>query len=373
MEILQAKMKPNYPALKRYITRIAAKEFSALVEPCYFPKTKIFTYEVLALLGLKNKDIKEFIIRNYKGTKAEKGFLLWKDVGTNLLILVMHLFLKKRDKAAFSSTLLYYMIIHYSRLLHISLPKYCDIDTFRYTLDNLTRTHLFFREKTIPGSLFYLTKQMIKRFTDDIREWDKDGLISFISVSRHRISQSVKSFAEKYYRYKEQGAILKTHDEEPDVEGNVRPQPQPFEKGQKIVDKVTKKITTYRVLDRKAFEEARKISKVKTSVATIIADNLSNDQYFNNIKIALQLFVKDIKNVDMICGDDFYAYVKRLMKVKRTKAKLYFKAQINILLKQVLKDAKYLETYNKYTSQTQFIINTFLALYISLMMRNTLC
>jgi len=372
MEILQAKMKLNYPALKRYITKVAAQEFSKLVEPCYYPKTKIFYFEVLALLGLKNKDVKEFVKRNYKGTKAEKGFVLWKDVGTNLLVFVMHLFLKKRDKAAFASTILYYMIIHYSRLMHKQM-KYCNVDTFRYTLDNLTRTHLFFREKNIPGSLFYLSKQMINRFTDDIREWDKEGLISFIGVSRHRISQSVKSFAESYYRYGKQGAIIKTQNEEPDAEGNIRPQPQAFEKGQRIVDKVTKKITTYRVFDRKAFEEARKISKVKTSVATIVADNLTNAKYFNNVKIALQLFVKDIRDVDMICGDGFYGYVKSLMAVKRTKAQLYFKAQVNILLRQVLKDVNYLETYNKYTSQTQFIISTFLALYITLVMRNTLC
>jgi len=370
MDELLNKIKPNLPRLKQFIATSAAKELSALSTPCYYPKTKRFYFEVLSLLGITDKDFKEFVKRNYKGSKAEK-WNLWRDPGTNILVFIMHLFLKKRDQRSFASTMVYYMIIQYSRLMHKQM-KYCYEDTFKYTLDNLTRTHLFFREKTIPNSLFYLAEIMKKRYKDDITNWDLEKIIAFIGVARHRISQSVKSFAENYYRYRKEGAVIKTQNEEPDDDANVY-QYKVLQRGQKIVDDVTKKLITYKLVDRKAFDEAKKISKVKTSIATLIVNNITKEANQNNIKVALQLFIKDLKDVSMVCGSGYIPYVKRLMAIKRTTAQLYFKAQINILLMDILKDMKFLETYEKYTSQTQFIINSFLAFYLTGIVKNNLC
>ncbi len=186
MEELLNKIKPDIPKLKRFINSSAARELSALSAPCYYPKTKRFYFEILNILRITDKDFKAFVKRNYKGTKAE-NWNLWRDVGTNLLIVVMHLFLNKKDQAAFMSTLVYYMIIQYSRLMHKQM-KYCYEDTFKYTLDTLTRTHLFFREKTIPNSLFYLAKEMQKKYQRDIQGWNLDIIIAFIGAARHIIS-----------------------------------------------------------------------------------------------------------------------------------------------------------------------------------------
>lgn len=370
MEELLNKVKPDLPKLKQFITTSAAKELSALSAPCYYPKTKKFYYDILNILRIKDKDFKDFVKRNYKGTKAEK-WNLWKDAGTNLLVFVMYLFLKNRDQKAFASTMVYYMIIQYSRLMHKQI-KYCHEDTFKYTLDNLTRTHLFFREKTIPNSLFYLAEIMKKRYKDDIANWDIEKLIAFIGVARHRISQSIKSFAENYYRYRKEGAVIKTQNEVSDDDSN-NYQYQVLQRGQKIIDDVTKKITIYKLVDRKAFDEAKKISKIKTSIATMIVNKIANEKNQNNIKVALQLFIKDLKDVSMICGSGYIPYVKKLMAIKRTTAQLYFKSQINILLMDILKDMKFVDTYDKYTSQTQFIINSFLAFYLTGIVKNNLC
>lgn len=371
MQILYDKIDPNYNQLKRFITTNAARELSALSEPCYYPKTKRFYHELLHILKIKDKDMKEFVKRTYKGTKAEK-FKLTNDVGTNILVFLMHYFLSKKDQASFSATMVYFMIIQYSRLMHKQI-KYCYPDPFKYTLETLTRTHLFFREKSIPNSLYYLAGKMQINYKDDIKNWDVDRIIAFLSSARTRISQSVKSFAQSYYRNKKLGFAIKTQGELTDDEDANNYQYEVLEKGQKIIDDITKKITQYKIIDRKAFDEAKKISKVKTSIATVIVDNLTNEKHINDIKLTLQLFVKDIKTVDMICGDGFYIYVKRLMSIKRTIAQLYFKAQINILLIKILKDSDLLKTYEKCTSQTQFIINSFLAFYITLMVRKSIC
>jgi len=141
MEELLSKIKPNLPGLKRFIIGKAAQELSALSAPCYYPKTKKFYYEVLNLLRIKDKDFKEFVKRNYKGSKAE-SWNLWKDVGTNLLVFVMHLFLKNKDKKAFFSTLVYYMIVQYSRLMHKQM-KYCYEDTFKFIFQGENNTKQF--------------------------------------------------------------------------------------------------------------------------------------------------------------------------------------------------------------------------------------
>jgi hypothetical protein len=370
MEILKQQLDSNDLQLKKYITTSAARELSAISEPCYYPKTKRFYFDLLHILKIKDKDVKEYVKRTYKGTKAE-SWVLWKDPATNLLIFIMHHFLIKNEMPAYTATLVYYMVIQYSRLMNKQI-KYCDADAFKYTLDTLTKTHLFFREKSIPNSLYYLSKQMEGVFTQAFKEWDIEKIIAFISASRHRISQSVKSFAEHYYRHKKDGVSIKTQGDEPNDEANSY-QYQVLSRGQKLIDDVTKKITSYKIIDMKAFEEAKNVSKIKTSIATIIVNGISNEKHFDNVKIALQLFVKEIKSVDMICGDDFYNYVKRLMAVKRTVAQLYFKSQINILLTEVMKDSGFLQTYEKYTQQTQFIINSFLAFYLTIVVRRSIC
>lgn len=370
MDELLNKIKPDLPKLRRFITTNAARELSALSTPCYYPKTKRFYFEILNILRLKDKDFKDFVKRNYKGTKAEK-WNLWKDAGTNMMVFVMYLFLKNNDEKGFSAAVVYHMIIQYSRLMHKQI-KYCYEDTFKYALDNLTKTHLFFREKTIPSSLFYLANVIQKKYKRDIADWDVEKIIAFIGVTRHRISQSVKSFAENYYRYRKEGAVIKTQNEESDDDSNAY-QYQVLQRGQKIVDDVSKKITTYKIIDRKAFDESKKISKVKTSIATLIADKLTNETNYNNIKIALQLYVKELKDVGMICGSNYIPHVKKLMGIKRTTAQLYFKAQINILLLDIIKDMNFVDEYEKYTTQTQFIINSFLAFYLTGIMKNSLC
>jgi len=74
-----------------------------------------------------------------------------------------------------------------------------------------------------------------------------------------------------------------------------------------------------------------------------------------------------------LCGKSYTDHVRQLMSLKRTKMKIYFKQQINILILDLLKDFDYLEKYNSQTNQTQFLINLFLAYYLTMILKNTLC
>jgi len=372
MDILQSKIPTDLTSLKRFINHSAAQELDALTEACYYPRTKKFYFELLNLLKIKEIDIKEYVKRLYKGTKAEQGFQVIKDPGAVILVFIMHQFLRKRDQQAYFSTMLYYMIVQYAHLMYKQM-QYCNVDTFRYTLDTLTKTHLFAREKTISGSLYYLTTEMTKNFTSTLKEFDDtDRIIDFMLVARHRISQSVKSFAENYYSHRYAGIGIKTQTEPGEDDANAY-QMKTQAHGQGIVDKILTKIITVKQVDLKAFEEAKEITKIKTSIAMLISDNLAKDIHLNNLKITLHLFVQELVNTSDLCGDKFYDYVKKLMAVKRSSNPHFFKNQVNILLVEILKDIKQYKVYETYTNQTKFIVNSFLAYYLALIVRNTLC
>ena len=374
MDIILSKAKVNLPQLRKAIEKLAARELSALSEPCYYPKTKRFYYELLSLMGLKDKDFKAFVKRTYKGHKAEK-WAMYQDPATNLLILIMHLFLKKRNKAGFHSVVLYHIIVQYARLMYKQL-KYCNPDIFTQTLERLTKTHLFAREKTISNALYYLSREVYanRKYAEGILEYNIDEIVNFQVVSRTRVSQSVKSFVENYYKIREKGDVVKTHEEPTgDDDEDRRPDVKVGQRGKKVIDDIVKKFVIYKVIDSKAAEEAKKLSKIKTSIATIIIQKLVNEKYADNIRMVLQLFIKEIPDVKSMCGDKFYPYVKKLMAVKRTRATVYFKQQVNILLIKALEEAGHKEAYDSYTTQTQFIINTFLAYYLTIVLRNNLC
>jgi len=283
----------------------------------------------------------------------------------------MHIFLKNNKKDAYEAALTYYMVRQYGHLINKQI-KYCNSELFTYALENLTKTHLFSREKTIGNSIFHLTREAQKRFTKDIADWNKEKLEDFILISRHRISQSVKSFAEHYYRAHKEGSRIRTSIEATDDEdGSV--QLITLEKGKRVIDNTVKKITVYKTLDRKAFDESKRVTKVRSSIADMIIRSVHDLKYENNIKAVLQMFVKDANKTSMVCGKEYYIYVKRLMSIKRTRSKVYFKQQVNVLLLKILEENDFTKTYNSYNSQTQFIINSFLAYYLTMVLRNIIC
>jgi hypothetical protein len=59
--------------------------------------------------------------------------------------------------------------------------------------------------------------------------------------------------------------------------------------------------------------------------------------------------------------------------LKRTKEQIYFKQQIEILLNKVLVEIDYLDKYNSLRNPIKYQINLFLAFYLTILFRRTLC
>jgi hypothetical protein len=370
MQEILSKTHLNFPKLKSITVHHAGEDLSGLSEPCYYPKTKMPYHDYLNALGLTERDIKDFIKRAYKGTKAE-AFNVVNEPFTNLLLIIMHIFSTHRDKSAFKYAMIYFCIVHYSRLMN-KMMQYCDPDAFRYAMDNLTKTHLFAREKTISGAMYFLANEFERKYYDDIQKWDVERIIAFIQECRTRISQSIKSFADAYYNAKETGSAIKTQTDFSDDEANSY-QYQNNDRGKAKIEEVIKKLTVYKVIDKKALEDAKNLSKVKGIIADTIVKELTDVSHMEKVRTALYMFLKGVTNSSELCGSNFLPYVRKLMAVKRTVAQMYFKGVIESLLVDILKNTSLYPQYQSYTNQTQFIINTFLAYYLTMYVRHSTC
>jgi len=366
-DIIANKLNIDERKLKSYLIDITSNDLTNLSEPCYIPKVKVHYSQLLYLCGINDNDVKEYVERFYKGSMAGEGkWLLEQNPYSNLLIVLMNYFLLEKDQVGYNTTVIYYTITQYTNLMSIHL-RYCNPDIFRYTLEHLNKTHLFIREKSISGALFHIAREMQRRHTLTFEGMDDPMLVSkFIRECRKRISQSVQSFRELYYETKEKGLSFKSPDEESDYQKTV-------DRSGELIDRVVKKITMYKEVDIKAINDAKKISKIKQSLATMIVNELSNMKYNDDVKLSLELFIKDLKDVGSICSKEFYNYVRTLMSVKKTIQKVFFKQQIFSLLEKILGSLNYLENYKKLSPQTQFFVATFLALYITIVFRNFVC
>lgn len=367
MDNLLEKSSIDERKLHRFIKTISTQELSNLSEPCYYPQLRKYKSELLRMIDLKEKDFKEFPKRFYKGTKWEK-FQLHNDDYSNLLLFIMYYFLKNNNSNGFSSTMLLYNIRQYSNVLHRSL-KYCNVEVFKYALDNLSNNHLFKRERTIGNAIYYLSKHYVKFYEKSILNKNVDNIGKFIQESRHRINQSIKSFATIYYDAHEKHEAYKKPQEFDGEEIEV-----PIERGITLIDKFVKRIIVYRQLDKKTFEESLKLSTVKKDkLIEDILKELSNNKYNENLKMIYRILLNRMKDLDIICSDKFNDEVKRLMTLKRSKGKVYFKQQINVLLIELLKSTKNYSKYQKMNKRNQFFLNLFFAYYLSLSFRNYIC
>ncbi len=374
MDQLLSKAKVNDAKLKSYIVKVVGKNLGSLSEPCHYPELKKHYYDFLKMTGLTEKDVKEFAKRRWKGRKEAK-FGTQSNAVANFYVFLLQYFLKKRDKTTYGYLMMFYSIRHYDSLMHKSFPKYCNDETFKYALEVLTKTHLFAREKTISNALVYIASEMVRRWTRGLRSGDLDAISRFMQDSRTRISQSMKSFAQTYYKAAEEGAGIKS-EKEPSEEENIY-QIKAADKGNKLADDITKKIVVYRFTDKRAQEEARNLAKINSSLATQIVSKLNNTKYSDNLRSIYKLFLKDLietqSGSQSLCGKKYEKYIRHLMSIKRTKMKIYFKQQVNILLMNLLDEIGYKSKYQKLTSQTQFLINLYLAYYLTMVLRNTVC
>jgi len=369
MDQLLQKVKINDTTFKNYLVRIVARNLSAITEPCELLNLKKHYYEMLRMTGISERDIKDFTKRRWTHRKSAPFKIILEPIA-NFYVFLIQYFLRKKNMVAYRYMVNFFVLRYYSNTIHKAFPKYCNKDAFKYTLEKIAKTHLFVREKTIGNSLMHISGDMIRHWTKGLAQNENEAIYRFMVDTRTRVQQSVRSFAEAYYRTMEQGTGFQS-DEKDDSQKSLKA--LNVDSSQKVAEKFTKKIVVYRHVDRKAQEEARSLSKIKASIATQISSKLTNIKFSDNLNIIYKLYLKDIKSVNDICGKGYFVYIKKKMSMRRTIEKIYLKQQINILVLRLIKEFDYQKQYNKLTKQTQYLINLYLAYYLTMLLRNSVC
>ena len=369
MDDLLKKANVDEAKLRRHMNIITAEELGNISEPCYKPSVQLSYLTILKYMGLTENDYREFIKGFYLYEHQYAKFNMVKDLGTNVVLSAIYYFLKKKDIRTFISCMLFLSIKFQGSATRKAFTKFCDPDLYMYTLNHLSKSHLYVREKTIAGALNWTTKNMIRIYQHDLEKFDNfENIGKFLYALRTRIQQSFNSFFGLYKKFYEEGVKISSADPEEDS-----PATSYLEQGGHQIEVIVRNITVYKHVDQKALEDAKKLSAVSLAFVSQIVHGLCNVKYQDKLKLIYELFLHDVKKVDYICGVAFFDYVKSLMSIKRTKMEIYFKQQIVFLLHDVCEDIDIKTKLQSLTNQTQYNVSLFLAYYLTLCFRNSVC
>jgi hypothetical protein len=371
MDSLLKKSHISIERLRNFYAKRTADELSRLVEPCYYPSLKKDYYDLLNMTGLAERDIKEFVKKFYAGTPSgEYKFYIHNDPITNLNLFLMYYSLKKRDSSMVINSFTYFMIRIYANRMHMQM-KTCSKDAFKYALDNLSKSHLFSREKSIPSALFFISNLLRIKYQQKFIDQDVEQIVKFINEARHRIGQSIRSFAELYYYAVKKGLGIKEPFLGTPDEGSLEYKEATKMRGQRVVQDVVSKICIFKHVDEKAFVESKDQTKIKTSLASDIAKELSDLKYKDNISNLFSIFIGNVTNIQQICGSELGTLMGKL--VRKTKEVSFFKNELNIIVSSVLKAPAISKEYKQLNIQTQKNVVTFILLYLIYTFKNSVC
>ncbi len=369
MDNLLNKSNINDSKLKSFYLKRVATEISALSEPCYYPKLKKDYFDLLHICKLTDKDVKDYVKSFYKGTPAS-NWLLHKDPITNLNIFLMYYFLKKKDMKSYRNLMIYYFIRIYTNLINKQI-KTCSKDAFKYALNNLSKNHLFYREKNISKTIFFMAKIFQEKYKKGIEDKNVIVITKFITEARHRISQSIKSFATIYYDAVATGKGIKEPFEGNDDVGSFEYKKSLESSGEVVIRNIVDNVCIYRYVDKQSKYKAITLSHIDKSLADKIVLKFANLKYKQDLITILSLFIKELKKPKDLCGKEFYSIIKTIIRTVKYPNNL--QNSILLILTKVIKDIRYTKKYEMLNNSDKKNIYIFITLYISFLLRNKLC
>ncbi len=372
MDIFEKKVNFNPTRIYRMISRQLGQDINGLSEPCYKIHTKKFEAELYREMRINPKDLRDLAKRTYEGTKFF-NFDIAKVPFTIALAYIYYRFAKARKKQIAEAIMIYTIVKHYGSSSDKAYPKVCLPDTFRYALSNLTKTHLFYREKTVANAIIHIGKAMNEKKYSIMDLWEPEKLYRFIIDGRTWISQSVKSFANTYYRAAAEGktiGIEKTA-ESPDEQNMFQTTTGSAGK-QAAIEKFVKNMFVYKNHDRDAVNEAKRLSRVKNNIAESVIPVIHDKSSEENVKIILTSFLKEVLDSRGLCEQEFYRIVKKLMMKRNYKDTFQFRNLVVGFTNNVYEAANPISSKNL-TQRDMISLSIFVAYYVTISFRNLFC
>ena len=206
----------NDNIIRRKISSLVGYEFSEMGNPCYIPKFIKYKRELSILLNITKYDIKQFkdsISPKYRFNMLVESY--------TLMIIISMLYYGKKRKEEISQLFFNFIgIKFYSSVLHIFFPKFCSDEIWKNSLNTVSSKHLFKVHNGVANTVMYLCSSIYKKYRSKILSsslTDRE-LYLMIYELRTRIFQSIRSFAENYYKISKIKSTMKTDNIEEDSE-----------------------------------------------------------------------------------------------------------------------------------------------------------
>lgn len=185
------------PRQYKELSSVYYKELSNMNNSCYVPNIRYKLEEIFkSVIKDNNKEIRKALKSLFS---KYSNFSLLNNEYTNYLLMIVLLTIKDRQ---FKYAEMFHNILvlkFYASLLYKYI-RYCNKDRFDEGFNLLHPTHLFKKHKTIPNAIVKLSEAIFKRHKDTLKFDDPKGIIKYVYEVRHRINQSLKSFAKAYYK-----------------------------------------------------------------------------------------------------------------------------------------------------------------------------
>ena len=322
-------------------------------------------------MGITTRDLRDFAKRTFQGTKWTR-FQIVNVPFTFLLAYIYHKFAKAGKKKMAETILMYSIIKHYGSESNKSYPKVCLDDVFRYTIANITKVHLFYKHKTVANAIIHIARRLQELKYSIMDVWEPDKIGVFITDGRTRIAQSVHSFAEHYYRNHGSGKGIATErTPESEDEQNMLQTTTGAAGRQAAVDKFIKNMFVYKNYDRKAVDEAKRVSRVKSNLAESIIPEIHEKSSEENIKIILTSFLKEMMDTRSLCSKQFFSVVRKLTMVRNYKDTFLFRNLLVGFTNTIFERAN--PPTRKITQRDTIQLQSFVAFYITISFRNLFC
>lgn len=179
--------------IEKYISN---HEYNISKDKCYKPKTKE-EIEILLKDYNVNKEFLQLMRKNF--FEDYSTFQLISDNDNLFIFFLIYTAMIMDNKTYFYNFLVYLNIRFYGNLLHKNL-KFCQDNIMQLTYKHLHGSHMY-KNEGVYNTIKHNADNEMKRYYDKIKKGrNRKDLIKFIYEIRHRSSQQLKYFLDKYYK-----------------------------------------------------------------------------------------------------------------------------------------------------------------------------
>ena len=345
--------------LHRTIVNKVANELQFLSNDCYYPRIADIYKELLVQTHTNQKAIQEWARDRYDLEPWMIHSKLLHDPQTNLLILIIQNFLENKDLAGATATINLLALRYYTNKLTHYI-KYCNPDYFRTALNRLSHNHLFSKKNTIGTAILYLAEELLKTHKQGLAENKVETAVSLIFKLRGRIAQSLRSFAEHYYKSSKGEDVTRIQQDE-------YPEKQNVEKKLRLTaNRISKEVTIYGLIDNNARKTAQQLTRQNQKLASEYVKTMSDTKFAEPLEQAVFLFLKHTKEQNAKSKIDYLNISKELMAIKVSKKPVFYKKTLIGIHDQIVTDLGYGDYFEKLSIQSKGISRRFLSYYVSM-------